>query len=286
MTVVNPGGDFESSGRFRDESDAICASWWNGPNGKKVRYCMSTIWDGLADGAGYAVLARHPSLAPSDSLQWIGTDRQIVQGFAEGSTSYISRLVQFLDRWPTSGKATGVMLAAVGWILPLLPKFEVVTNSGNWYSYAQGTNPMPPGATIVTPPALLNVFPSNWNWDGLTTNWWRAWLIIFSTGIPWATVGGNYAAAGQTWGNTAHSWGFGDPSTHFTGLTALTSQWKARHCWYPWVIVSFSNSLFDQAQPADGVHNPDGTFGRWSKIVAGQYVPSRFSNARYIDGAA
>lgn len=286
MTNIAPGGQFESNGRFRDESDAICASWWSGPNGSKVRYCMSTIWDGLGDAAGYAVLSRFPSVAPFDAFQWIGSDRQIVQGYAEGLQSYASRCVQFLDRWPHSGKPTGVMLGVLGWILPLMPHIEVVTNTSNWLSYSAGTNPMPPGATAVTPPTKNLVFPGNWNWDGLTANWWRSWLIIFSTGVSWATVGGNYAAAGQTWGNPAHSWGFANPSSQFGGIPSIVKLQKARHCWYVRIIVSFSDSLFDHTQTADGVHNPDGTFGNWSKIVNGQYVPSRFANARYLDGAA
>jgi hypothetical protein len=274
---------------FRDESDAISAAWWNGPNGTKVRYCMSILWDANAQGFEYAVYARFPDYGPEDALPWMGLDRRIVRGYQEPQISYRARLIQWADRWPNCGKPTGVLLAARGWILPQLPKMSTVNNTGWWYSYADGLDPMPAGSTSVVPPDRFNG-SGNWNWDGLTANWWRAWLIIWSTDTPWATPAPVWGAPGLNWGDSRYSWGFGQPASQFSSLPALVGAWKARHCWYPAIIVSFDNALFDQTQPAGGGVNPDGSFGRWSKIgtVGGKpaYVRARFANARYIDGVA
>jgi len=282
--VTQPGANL-----FRDESDALSAAWWNGDNGRRVRYCMAILWDANAQGFTYAVYARFPSTAPADALSWIGLDRTIVQGYQETADSYRARLLQSNDRWPYSGKPTGVLLGARGWILPQRPRMAVVNNSGYWYSYADGLDPMPPGAASVVPPVRFDG-TDNWNWDGLSSNWWRSWLIVWATATPWCTPGPAWGDAGLTWGDTRYSWGFGQPASYFTGLPAIVSDWKARHCWYPTIIVSFDDGLFVQADPAGGGVNPDGTFGRWSRIGTSgglpAYVSARFANARYLDGAA
>jgi hypothetical protein len=279
----------ETSGRFRDESDAISPSWLNGPNGARMRMALSVLVDANADAATYAVLARFPSKAPDDALPWIGLDRQLTQGYQETSAHYRLRLPQWLDRWRFSGKPVGVLVAARDWIGPQLPNMEVVStnatdSTSRWWSYADGTDAYPSTQPLPTPPTLTMVAPENWNWDGNAARWFRSYLIVFATTTPWITSSGTWGSSGKKWGDPSKSWGVTAPSNIMQGLQRLVKQWKRAGAFYEWIIVTFDGTLFDPAQTADGVHNPDGTFGRWSKIVSGQYVRARFANARYANG--
>ena len=270
---------------FRDGSDAISDASWNGPNGTAVRYAMAILWDAIGDWSQYAAEVGSPSIAPYDALQWAGVDRVIVQGYQESNASYRARLVQWPDRWAYSGKATGVLVAARGWILPQLPQMSVVTDSGTWWTYAQGVDPMPAGAQTVTPATWTFTSLSRWNWDyNPSTNhllsprtWARSWLVIWSTSVTWATAGPNWGAF--TWG--AFTWGFSQSTSVFSGLAPIVATWKAKHEIYPAIIVSFDDLWFQTT--SDPSHMPDGTWGDWHKVANGIAVASRTTSARYIE---
>ena len=178
-----------------------------------------------------------------------------------------------------------MLLFARAWILPQLPHMLVVTNSGTWWTYADGQDPMPAGASTVTPALVQQAGTGGvqpWNWDGQATHWWRSWLVIWSTDTVWIAGNTIYAASGGIkWGDKTQSWGFAAPSSVLTGLSAVVNLVKRAGQWYPYVIVAFDDTTF---QPTStGVAAPDGNYGHWSKIVNGKYVRARTINsARYI----
>jgi hypothetical protein len=246
---------------------------------------MAILWDALADGATYAAQVGSVSIAPYDALQYAAQDRQIVQGFQESTASWRARLAQWLDRWAYAGRPTGMLLFARGWILPQLPQMTVVTNSSVWWTYADGLDPMPPGAQTVIaatwqPAGVGGV--QLWNWDGNTAAWWRQWLIIYSTDSPWIATSGTWGSSGKRWGDPTKSWGVNAPSSVGSGLRAIVRQVKRAGCYVPWIIISFSDATF---QPTStGGNAPDGTWGRWGKIGADNgYTASRLATARYGD---
>lgn len=292
--------DIETTGKIRDEAYTVSPTFLRGTNLSKLIWAMAVPYDALLDGETFAVLYRFPSFAPDDAFTYIGQDRQITQGFQEGRASYILRLQQWLDRWRYAGKTPGVLIAIRGWITPQLPKIEAIKDSPKflgtttWISYADGVDPWPSGDT-PTPPTQTPVSPRNFNWDnnyplptidaqGRMHLLRRMFLVIFSTVTSWCQSTLKWGSPGLKWGLTGLVWGFDQDISVTSGLFSLVKQWKGAHAWYQWIIVSFDGTLFDPAQPADGIHNPDGTFGRWSKIVNGQYVPARFASARYING--
>jgi hypothetical protein len=267
---------------MRDESDAISASWWNGPNGTRVRYSMSVLWDAIDQACIYAVQAQAPSIAPYDALQWASADRRIVIGYQEGLPSFRARLIQWLDRAAYRGRSTGVALGVRGWILPQLPQINVINQTGNWWSYADGVDPMPAGAETVTP---ATVTAGTWNWDGNGSQFWaRGWVVIYSTDTVWCTQDGTWGSGG-TWGD-GNGWGFNESYSVFAGLSSIVRDWKSEVMLYPLnggIIVSFSDAWF---QPTSGSGDlPDGTYGQWYKITNNNYVQSRTTNARYLTGA-
>lgn len=292
---------------FVDEGDGISDASWNGPNGTAVRYSMAVLWDAIADGSIYAAQVGNPSLAPYDALPYAGQDRLIVQGYQESVASYQQRLTQFLDRWPYSGKASGVMLAVYGWLMQAgltnasmaaiaqgswdLPQMRVVTSNSRWWTYNTGTNPMPPFQTDIEAGYYPMVFPSlfkgnplgegDWNWDSETTQWARSWLIIYATTTGWATGNRTWGEAQVFWGD-GNGWGFDQPYEIFSGIPAVIKHWKAEHAWYVCVIVSLNSTNFN---PFSGVTNPQGNWQYWYTILSNNYIQCRFTSARYVDGA-
>jgi hypothetical protein len=83
------------------------------------------------------------------------------------------------------------------------------------------------------------------------------------------------------WGSGA-AWGVTESANVGRSILMIAGQWKGAQTWIRSLIVSFDASLFDPVGNASV--NPDGTFGKWSKVVNNVYVPSRFANARYCDG--
>ena len=193
---------------FRVEGASLYPTYMQGPVWSAYLYSIEIMYDDLADTAAYAVRARFPQLAPFDALPWLAQDRQIFQGPSETSTSYVARLIQWLDLWRLAGNSTSVLLAILAWLTPLTPQVQTVTSWAGatpgtvWRTYVAGADPFPSQQTIPTPPDTLTVQTANWDWDGSSQPYyfpwmrWRTWVIISSFGAqaPWA-------APTKTWGS-------------------------------------------------------------------------------------
>jgi hypothetical protein len=186
----------------------------------------------------------------------------------------------------TTGNATytpgtGVVASSV---FPTVYPMQLL--STQWDTYAAGQDPQ------TAPLRQRGNFSGGlgiWDWDSVSQvigswGWWGAWLIV-------------YAVAPNAWAHEA-SWLIGDTSLTIgtlpgsigldvtwdviASIRLIAGQFKGAHSWIRWIIVSLDASLFDPVGNASV--NPDGTFGKWSKVVNNVYVPSRFANARYCDG--
>lgn len=99
-------------------------------------------------------------------------------------------------------------------------------------------------------------------------------------------VNGAYTIAGE-YGGVSQAWGVDVTTDIGQSIAIIVKQFKSANTWIRSIIVSFDATLFDPAQPADGVHNPDGTFGQWSNVAAnattlvGLYYETRFTSAVY-----
>jgi hypothetical protein len=156
--------------------------------------------------------------------------------------------------------------------------------SSQWDSY-------PAGRPRLEEPQHLYALAGgagDWEWDDAsavtgTYGWWGAFLIIYSV-APNAWTGRSALwGSGALWGN-GNAWGLNQSNGTALGLVAIARQWKNGNTWIRYLIVCFDSTLFDPTKSADGTHNPDGTFGRWSKIVGGARVRSRFAGAVYGGG--
>lgn len=262
-----------TTSRFRDMSDAISATWLNGPVGQRFRYSMAVIYDALADAAGYAVILRFPLKTSTDGLPLIGGDRQILRGPTELDASYANRLVQWLDLWRAAGNSMSVLLAVLSLFLPTMPRVRTVDNTSNWYSYDYNFNPFPIVQPLPTPPVYI-VGGGNWNWDGNTVPWWRCWVIIYATNLGWTT--GPKWGDGGSWGGPNRLWGIGGTTASFLAqLRQIIKQWKPAHAWVYNIVIALADNLFDPSHAQGGGINPDGTWGN---------PANRPANAIFLDG--
>lgn len=276
---------------FKDAivAPGVAPPWHLGPVGKAFLQQFGMALDTLNNKMVQASEAHMPTLCDPTCLPYIGDDRLIPQGPNESTASYRLRLQQSIGVWKNlAGTPWGVLRAALGCVLPSQPRARTFSNTSAWDTFEQG-------ADVTQPPWRVSFSSSpNVQWDGASGDyvdptigtqvpWWRIWLVLYATGQPWCTSSGTWGSSGKKWGDPSKSWGFSTPSAVFLQIQQVVRQWKAEHAWCRWAIVSFDDTLFDPWQTNDGAHNPAGTFGRWSVITNGQYVPARFSKARYFN---
>ncbi len=243
---------------------------------ERYMYTLALAQEAILERAEQAILARFPQMANSTALPLLGSDRLIAQGLTEGNVSYAGRLRRALEDWGAAGNAFSVLGQVLGYLSQWTPRVRTVSPkySNTWA--ASG------GVLVRGAIAADSLSPV----DG-SGGWWWWWLIIYSTGgqafagpapFKWGTPG-------VRWGRRPDcSWGLNVPPSVGAGLRALLRLWKPGNAPCRNIIISFSDALFDPTQPSGGGINPDGKFGRRSKIVGGVYVPARFSNARYLNG--
>ncbi len=283
------------TGSFADLGDAISPTWLNGPNGQRFRFGQNVLVDALADGAGYAVLARFPDWAPSDAFTWISQDRTLPQGFAEPLTHYVNRLKQWLDIHAWDGLPTGLLMAVLSYLHPVAPKVLMVStyvkptastiagdaSTTTWYTYAPGSDPMPYPAIQPTAPTWTAIQPPNWCWDSVAAPelypaaWWRVWVVVFSSaGSPWAAPTAMCGGGAKCGDGTVCGWA--GTQAQAQGLVAIArSGVRAAHCQIANVIVTYDATMFDSALAFGSAKLPDGKWGRNGKIVSNVYVRAR-----------
>jgi hypothetical protein len=175
-----------------------------------------------------------------------------------------------------------------GYVVP--PGFPTVypptLTSSNWDTYAAGADTSQPPQHLYRPPIVGPL--GYWDWDSVTPwagcwIWQNAYFIVYSVAPNTHFTPAPAWGSGVTWGDDM-AWGVSQSSKVGRSLQIIVGQWKAAQTCVRWIIVSFDATLFDPDQPVGGGINPDGRFGRWSKLSGGQYVASRFSSARYGDG--
>lgn len=119
------------------------------------------------------------------------------------------------------------------------------------------------------------------SYTGTAQAWGAGTTYIPSASGRYSTVaGGAYVAAGKTNG-LGQGFGVNVSVAYGQAFAIIVKQFKPANLWCRGILVSFDPTLFDPAQPADGIYNPGGFCGRWSAVSAGAYVTFRFANVAY-----
>jgi hypothetical protein len=150
----------------------------------KLMYVFGIMPDLLLEKMDQAMRAHMPGLGTPTANPYLASDRQLVQGPSETSTQFSGRLQKAFATWKTAGSALSWMRQWLAYLTPLTPALFSVKNNGAWDLYYAGANTQLPPTHV--PPQ------GNWDWDGVTYNWWRFWAILFS---GCSVAGGHISAA-------------------------------------------------------------------------------------------
>ncbi len=279
---------------IRDLIKSISPSWAQDGEFERYLYGCGLAIDAVIEKLTQGMHAHMPLKADPSALPRIGEDRLMPKGLSEADASYATRLQHAFDDWRIAGNPWSLLRQTLGALLSATPAARLVSSqyiayygvlsSSIWNSYAAGDD-------TSKPPARQNL-DVNFDWDSDSPSngswgWWRTWLILYAVApndwcgpAPFA-----FGTSGVKFGlRPDASIGLNVAPSVVSGVRAIAGLWKAQHSWVHEIIISFDAALFDPAHPTGGGINPDGLFGRWSKVVGGAYVPSRFSNARYCTG--
>lgn len=252
---------------FRTLRKRLAPRWLTEGEGGLVGYALDLIKDAYAERIYLGLLARLPETAATDALAKIGRDRRTLRGLGpETDASYATRL----KAWLTDAKRRGSPFALMQKLQEFIAggsSFRIVDARGNWYSRS--------AAGVET--YALNT--GNWNWDSSVPSspqWSRFWVIIYP-GTRWshsATWG-----SGQLWGDTEKTWGTTATPGEVAQVRGIVADWKPAGTRCVNIIIAFDPASFDPTAP-----EPDGKWGKPSKVVAGVHVATRLATADYWDG--
>jgi len=279
-------------------AQALLPAWAQDGNFSRYMFTLGLAHDAILEKAVQGADASNPlETQTPTSLALSALDLLLTRGLTESDASFGKRLARALDDWALAGLDWMVLRQALGLVLAFTPMArtvkDVYTAAGSldtsiWSTFVASADTTQSPARVFTGGATSHA--ANFDWDSLspTTNWgsFRYWLILYAvSGNQWVNPAPyKWGAAGVTWGNWNPSWGTDQPPQTWSTLQSILKLWQRGGSWCRQIIVSFDATLFDPTQAVGGAVNPDGTFGRWSKVVSGQYVPARFASAVYCDG--
>lgn len=266
---------------FRDGLAAIVPKWLANRPGLKWGYsflfAMAAELDGMMEGTLEGVESWWPGYGGrADNLAMHGRSRGLIQGEAESTQSFAARLIGWLQTWENAG-SDQVLVREIQAYLGNTPMVRLVSRS------APGTGQW----TTIAPDGTITQARAAWDWDSISnpernqvlTPWWSDyWIIVYP--CEWAITGSNLASLVPIWG-TYNGVGTGHavPRAAVDVILGLVAQWKGAHTFTRAIIYSYDATLFDPANPVAG--DPDGTWGLYWKIVAGNVVTTRNNSARY-----
>lgn len=251
---------------FRGMHEALAPEWLRGDEGTRVLWTLEFMADTYAERAKLGMLASCPSNAPEDALPYLSRDRKIIRGIGEPSAAFRARLLTWLDDHKTRGNPYA-LLNQLRTYLGAGVRVRSVDMRGNWFTIERDG----------TRSCLIN--QNNFDWDGLSTQWSRFWVIVYPTaaGVPWAEQAA--WGAGQSWGEM-DSLGTTATQAEIDGMMRIIREWKPAGTRCDWGIVAFDDASFDPA----GADVPSGDYLGWHVPTSGAEVPIRLGTARYMRG--
>lgn len=216
---------------YRDTIRQIAPWWLRGTLGGRILYAIAITLDVLGDSIHYAIKARFLPESDEGALQASGRERRIQRGRHELSSTYIGRLITWLDSHRQRGGPYGLLAQLFAfWALPASFAINLVYHSGRMFSMAiDGT---------VTRSDIA------WSPPGGGTDWARWWLIYdwpteFDPDTAWDTSGD--WDDGGLWDVDIASM---DADT-ISDIKLVPREWNNAHCLGNVILLSPGAELWD-----------------------------------------
>jgi hypothetical protein len=227
-----------------------------------------------------------PNATPT-ALPIIARSRGLIQGEAETNDHFALRL----QNWRTNGLAVAPPAVPQVWtqrgqteklalqiqnFLGNTPTVRIIERLYNVSGPRQALY------TTAAPDGTTSTAVANWDWDSVSgwtddtstyagaamSGWWSDFWVVIDPGT--------YTRGTSITPLTGQE----VPSTSHDSILQILKDWKGGYTFCRAIIWNYVDGLFDPANPSLS-GNPDGTWGNWSKILAGNQVPARNILCRY-----
>jgi hypothetical protein len=213
---------------WKDYQEETAPPWLRAGSGRAWLRALGDMKDKAEERLKDAVKARLPDLAPADAVARIASERQLVTGPSESSTSFRARLKAAWDAWPYAGTPLGLLrayyyagysnvalLTQMGQTHTLDGSLNLVTVSGVdheigpfWNTYRivffsplpSSWSPTPPGNTSDEV-SLLRTIARRWQAGHANLD-----AILAVNGPVWGYPASQTWGAAGNWGSTATIW--------------------------------------------------------------------------------
>ena len=244
--------------QYRNTFYALCPPWLTTGTAEKFMYTMELSRDLLCEKMNQAIHFRLPGQGDASQLPYLANDRVLVQGPAESDANFIIRLQNAFPTWGLAGSGRAVLENLQAYMQGLQPgvpaNYPLLTIVGGPYPTATKCLQLYQGDAIGALPTLTTVFPANYDWDGLSHEWWN-WLIL-----PMSAVATGHSGTTATT-TTANGGSFTNPGHNVAGV--WVPQTSGTPVNTPFVtITGLSGITTDEWITMSGSSNPDnnGTF--------------------------
>ena len=240
----------------------------------RLIWTIALHFDVLIDLALQAVRLRFPSQAVPDALPFLCQERGVRRGLGEPDSSLIARLHGWIPAHARKGSPFAMAEQIQAYLHGYPVMVRVYNNDG---ACATRTSS---GVETFTQPGTPG---TQWDWDGLTADWSRFWVVVYSDGGPWTQDLSTWGSDSEKWGDTG-TWGSDATQNNGANLKYFASAagWGAPHAACQMIMISFDYAQF----LPNGTDMPHGTWGKWYTLSGGVAVPSRAPTVLYITGVA
>jgi hypothetical protein len=254
-------------------------------------YVIALIADCLREIAWEGRISAFPGVGTPTALPWIAQSRGLLQGPNETTAAFAARCIAYRQTWRSAGANAALaqnvqafLMGAGTLAAGALPIVRVVDRAGNWVTAnADGT---------------LTRATAAWSWDGIS-GWDDGsrpqppatcaayvsdlWVIVAPPSGATPVFAEYTGTADAAWlvnagqGNAVQM-GLGHQANraYVAGILDLVATWRGAHTCCRGIIFAADTVTFSPTTPT-----ADGTYGNFSKNVAGNQVPARLAAARY-----
>lgn len=264
--------NFRAARKFRGPG------WVTGENGEEaelVGYSLELLRDASVRRVEAGLLARFPQQDPDGTpghdaaLAEIGRDRRILRGIGETSRGYAARLIPYKDHLRRRGSAYAMLQQLTAYVLGGSTG-RTVDRSGNWCTIDAAGEP------------TWLADPGSWDWDSSSNperaGFWANFWVVLYPGTTWSEGPAWGDADLSAWGSTDRTWGSTASPGEAASVRHLVRDWKPNGTRCVGAVIAFDTGTFDPTAA-----EPDGVWGRWSRVVNGVRVAARVTTARYVD---
>ncbi len=239
--------------------------WWlQGPNATAFLQAFGITMDTLAATTMYTMKQRRPFECAPENLPILSGERGIRLYDTEPLPSKRKRVAQWRQIKRHTGNHCGQMINLQPFFLPGdLPRIRFVFQDGAG-ACATWQTLNPDGSYEVH-----HARPSNWNFDGATAQWSRAWCIIYLPGTQYDTGATKYGDGHKYTSGAQKYGGNGITAARAADMIACLNEASAPHYILWGLIFTTDPASFDPTSTA--VTYSDGSTslptGNWGNII-------------------